>query len=146
MPGLGPSQSPARPMNLPPDCEFHDDIRLFIHRPRGSLDERILDRLVLTLGDLEAVIKEPFNRFADTLGADAVELNFRYILHISLYRRLTYAGRAPVKSALLTTDATIIQYARLHKLMTDGSPIEFRIFEDREEAGEWLGVPLERLQ
>jgi hypothetical protein len=102
--------------------------------------------VVLTLGDLESVLKEPFNRFADTLGADAVELNFRYILHISLYRRLTYAGRAPVKSALLATNATIIQYAKLHKLMTDGSPIEFRIFEERQEAGEWLGVSLERLQ
>jgi hypothetical protein len=133
-------------MNLPPDCEFHEDIQLFVHRPHGSLDERILDRVVLTLGDLESVSKEPFNRFADTLGADAVELNFRYILHISLYRRLTYAGRAPVKSALLATNATIIQYAKLHKLMTDGSPIEFRIFEERQEAGEWLGVSLERLQ
>src|SRR4051812_1335459 len=98
---------------LPPDCEFHEDIGLFIHRPRGVLDEKVLDRLVLTLGDLEASVKEPFNRFADTLEADAVELNFRYILHISLYRRLTYVRRPPVKSALLATNETIIQIANL---------------------------------
>jgi hypothetical protein len=131
---------------LPPDCEFHEDIRLFIHRPRGLLNAKVLERLVSILGDLEAASKEPFDRFTDTLEADAVDLNFRSILKVSLFRRLTYEGRPEVKSAMLATDSTIIQYAELHKLMTEGSPIEFQIFQDRQKAAEWLGVPLGRLE
>jgi hypothetical protein len=30
-------------------------------------------------------------------------------------------------------------------LLTQGSPIKVRIFQDRKEAAEWLGVPIERL-
>ena len=133
-------------MKLPPDCEFHEDIRLFIHRPRGLLDEKALERLVSTLGDLEAASKEPFDRFTDTLEADSVDLNFRSILNVSLFRRLTYEGRPEAKSAMLATDSTILQYAELHKLMTARSPIDFQIFQDRQKAAEWLGVPIERLR
>jgi len=132
-------------MKLPPDVEFHEDIRLFIHRPRGMLDEAVVNRLISALADLEAKQTEPFNRFADTLEAHAVDLNFRYIIHVSLYRRMSYMGRPPIKSALLATDSTIIHYAKLHALMTQGSPINFRIFQDRVEAAEWLGVSVERL-
>ena len=132
-------------MKLPPDVEFHEDIRLFVHRPRGLLNEAVVNRVTAALGDLEAASIEPFDRFLDTLGADAVELNFKYILHVSLFRRLTYANRPPVKSAVLATDATIIHYARLHKLLTQGSSINVRIFEDRNEAAWWLGVPVEEL-
>ena len=56
-----------------------------------------------------------------------------------------YAGRPPVKSAILATDSTMIHYARLHALLTQGSPIHVRIFQDRNEAAKWLGVPIERL-
>lgn len=130
---------------LPPDVEFHEDIRLFIHRPRGLLNEAVVNRLIAALADLEAAQTEPFNRFADTLEADEVDLNFRYIIHISLYRRQTYMGRPPVKSALLATNETIIHYGKLHRLMTQGSPIHFRIFEKREDVADWLGLPIERL-
>ena len=132
-------------MDLPPDVEFYDDIGLFVHRPRGLLDEAVVNRVIAALGDLEAASIEPFNRFLDTLGADAVELNFKYILHVSLFRRLSYGKRPPVKSAVLATDATIIHYARLHKVLTQGSSIHVRIFQDRNEAAWWLGVPVEKL-
>jgi hypothetical protein len=97
------------------------------------------------LEDLEAKLQKPFNRFSDTLAADEVELNFKHIIQVSLHRRLSYAGRPPVKSAILATDSTIIHYGRLHAVLTQGSPIKVRLFQDRKEAAEWLGVPIERL-
>ena len=133
-------------MKLPADVEFHEDIRLFVHRPRGLLNEAVVNRLIAALANLEATQKEPFNRFADTLEADKVDLNFRYIIHVSLYRRQTYMGRPPIKSALLATDSTIIHYGKLHRLMTQGSPINFRIFEKREDVAGWLGMPIGRLK
>jgi hypothetical protein len=133
-------------MKLPPDVEFHDDIRLLIYRPRGVIDEAAVQRVVDVLEDLEEKLQRPFNRFSDTLGADEVELNFKYIIQVSLCRRLSYAGHPPVKSAILATDATIIHYARLHALLTQGSPINVRVFKDRQGAANWLGLPIERLE
>jgi hypothetical protein len=132
-------------MKLPPDLEFLDDIGLLIWRPRGLLNEASVNKVVSVLADLEAAMKVPFDRFSDTLGADEVELNFRYIIHVSLYRRLTYAGRQPVKSAILATDSTIIHYAKLHALITQGSSINAQVFQERYAAAQWLGVPVKRL-
>jgi hypothetical protein len=132
-------------MKLPPELEFHDDIHLLIYRPRGVIDEAAVKKVVDVLEDLEAKLQKPFNRFSDTLAADEVELNFKHIIQVSLHRRLSYAGRPPVKSAILATDSTIIHYGRLHAVLTQGSPIKVRLFQDRKEAAEWLGVPIERL-
>ena len=129
-------------MKLPADVEFHEDIRLLIYRPHGVLNEQSVDKLVGIIGELESKLQEPFNRFSDTLAADEVELNFKYVIQVSLCRRLAYAGHPPVKSAILATDSTMIHYARLHALLTQGSPINVRIFKDREEAAKWLGVPI----
>ena len=132
-------------MKLPPEVQFHEDIRLIVYRPRGLLDETAINRVVSIIGDLEAKLQEPFNRFFDTLGHDEVELNFRYVIHISLYRVLSYGDRPPVKSAILATDTTIAHYFQLHAIITEDSPINVRIFQQREDAAKWLGVALERL-
>ena len=132
-------------MKLPPDLEFHDDIGLLVWRPRGLLDEASVNKVISALGDLEAARKDPFDRFADTVGADDVDLNFRFVIHVSLFRRLTYSGRPPVKSAILATESTIIHYAKLHAVITQGSPINVQIFREREAAAQWLAVPAERL-
>lgn len=133
-------------MKLPPaDIQFHQDVRLLMWRPRGLLNEAALKHVMTLLGDLEATSDEPFNRFTDTTAADAIDLNFRYVFDFSLFRRLSYAGRPPVKSAILVTRVTFAHYSKLHELLTRGSSIKARIFEDREAAAEWLGVPVELL-
>ena len=132
-------------MKLPPDVEFHDDIRLLIYRPRGVIDEAAINKITSVIDDLEAATQEPFNRFSDTSEAHEVELNFKYVIQVSLCRRLSYAGHPPVKSAILATDSTMIHYARLHALLTQGSPIHVRVFQDRKDAADWLNVPVERL-
>jgi len=132
-------------MKLPSDVEFHEDIRLLIYTPHGVIDEAAIKEIVSVVEDLEAKLQEPFNRFSDTLQADEVELNFKYVIQVSLCRRLSYAGHPPVKSAILATDSTMIHYARLHALLTQGSPINVRVFRGRQEAADWLNVPIERL-
>jgi hypothetical protein len=132
-------------MTLPPDIEFLEDIRLFIYKPRGSLNEASVNRAVKILTDLEAMLKEPFNRFSDTSGIDRVELNYQYVIQVSLYRVLSYADRPPVKSAILATEATVGHYFQLHAIITEESPINVRVFRAREDAAKWLGVAVERL-
>jgi hypothetical protein len=133
-------------MKLPPELEFHEDMHLLIYRPQGVIDEAAVKKIVSLLEDLEARLEKPFNRFSDTLAADEVELNFKNVIEFSLCRRLSYAGHSPVKSAILATDSTMIHYARLHALLTQGSPIKVRVFKDRREAADWLGVSSERLE
>ncbi len=133
-------------MKLPPDVEFHEDVRLLMYRPRGLVNEAAINRVLTALEELEATLREPFNRFTDTTAADEIELNFKYVIRFSLHRRLAYAGRPPVKSAILATDSTMVHYAKLHGVLTQGSPIDVRIFQHRTEAAEWLNVHAERLK
>ena len=132
-------------MKLPPEIEFHPDIRLLVYRPRGLIDEAAINKVISVIEDLEAATQKPFNRFSDTTDIHEVELNFRYVIHVSLHRRLSHKGRAPVKSAILATDSTLVHYARLLALLTQGSSIKVQVFQDRNEAAQWLGVPLELL-
>jgi len=132
-------------MKLPPEIEFHQDIRLLIYRPRGLIDEVAINKVTSVIEELEAKTQEPFNRFSDTSEIHEVELNFRYVIQVSLYRVLSYGDRPPVKSAILATDSTIGHYFQLHAIITEDSPINVRIFQKREAAAQWLGVPVERL-
>ena len=132
-------------VKFPPDIEFHEDIRLIVWRPRGLLNREAVNRIIAVLGELETAFKEPFNRFSDTVAADAVDLNFEYIISVSLYRRRFYGKRPPIKSAILATDATLIHYGKVHALLTQGSPINVRVFQDRSEVAQWLNVPIGRL-
>jgi hypothetical protein len=132
-------------VKLPPDVEFYEDIRLVVWRPHGLVNKATVNRIISVLGELETALKEPFNRFSDTMGADAVDLNFEYIIQVSLYRRSFYGKRPPIKSAILATDSTLIHYGKVHALLTQGSPINVRVFQDRKEAAQWLGVPIATL-
>ena len=132
-------------MKLPPEIEFHEDLHLLVYRPHDVIDEAAVKKIVSVVEDLEARLQKPFDRFSDTLQAHEVELNFKYVIQVSLCRRLSYTGHPPVKSAILATDSTMIHYARLHALLTQGSPINVRVFQDRKEAADWLNVPVERL-
>ena len=130
---------------LPSDVEFHEDIRLLVYRPRGLVDKAAVNKIISIVGELETMLKEPFNRFSDTVAADVVDLNFEHIIRVSLYRRRFYGKRPPIKSAILATDATLIHYGKVHALLTQGSPINVRVFQDCKEAAQWLGVPIDLL-
>jgi hypothetical protein len=132
-------------MQLPPDVLFHHDLRLMVWRPRGIVNEKALNKVITFMGKEEARSNEPFNRFTDALLVDTVDLNFKYMFHVSLFRRLSYAGRSPVKSAILVANEAFAHYSKLHAILTQGSPLQVRIFEDRAEVAKWLDVSFETL-
>jgi hypothetical protein len=130
---------------LPPDFEFHEEVCLLIHRPRGVLNRAAINKIISLIGELEYTLKKPFNRFLDTVGAAAIDLDLEYIRRVSLYRRRVYGNRPAIKTAILATDSAMADYGRLHASLAQGSPINVRVFQDRKEAAQWLGVPLELL-
>jgi len=133
-------------MKLPPNVLFHHDLRLMVWKPRGILNETVVSKLINFIGKEEETSNKPFNRFSDTLGVDAIDLTLKYVFDVALSRRLSYAGRPPVKSAILISSLARAHYSKLFAILTQGSPLKVRLFEEREKAAEWLGVSKENLE
>ena len=127
------------------NLEFHEDLHLIVWRPRGVLDETAVNKVLLELLRREAMAAKPFNRFSDLSLVESFHLTFQYVFHVALHRRLSYAGRGPVKSAFYVTHPEAAHLVKIHALVTDHSPLEVKMFEEREAAAKWLGVPVEAL-
>jgi hypothetical protein len=132
-------------MNLPADVECIEEVSLFIWRPHGVLNEAAVNKILVFVGDQEAKFGRAFNRFTDMSALNAVDLTFKYVFHVALYRRLSRAGRETVKSAFLVTDPEIARYVKLHAILTDHSPLKVAMFKELEAAAKWLDVPIETL-
>src|SRR5213596_2016311 len=132
-------------MKPPSEVEFLEEAHLLIWRPRGILDEAAVNKVLVDLLRREAMAAKPFNRFSDLSGLESFHLTFKYVFHVALHRRLTYAGREPIKSAFYVTHPEAAHLVRIHALMTDHSSLEVEMFEEREAAAEWLSVPVEAL-
>ena len=117
-----------------------------VYRPRGILDEAEVNRVIGFLETEEDRAEKPFNRFTDNSKLDAVNLEFDFIFRVSLHRRLIYAQRPPVKSAIYVNSPAIARVAKIHAILTDRSPLQVKLFEDFEGAAKWLGVTVETLK
>ena len=133
-------------MKLPPDVECINEASLFVWRPRGVLNEAQVDKILVFVVEQEKKFARPFNRFTDMTALEAVELSFKYVFHVALYRRLSRVGKEPVKSAFFVTDPEMARYFKLHALITDHSPLKVAVFRELAAAAKWLGVPAELLQ
>ena len=132
-------------MKLPADVTFIEDVRLFIWRPRGVLNEELVNKILAFIADQENTLGRPFDRFTDTSALNAVDLTFRYVFHVALYRRLSRLDREVVKSAFFVTNSEIAHYIKLHAIMADHSPLKVAMFEEHAAAAKWLGVSVEIL-
>jgi len=133
-------------MKLPPDVSFHAEQRLMVWRPRGVLDEKMVNQITTFIGSLETTSKTPFDRFTDITLLDAIDLSFDYVFHVALYRRMTYAGHPKVKSGFLVKWGRSDHEAKLHALLTERSSLDVKLFEDLEAAAKWLNVSAALLQ
>ena len=131
-------------MELPPDVQFHPDLHLLVWTPRGTLNEAGVNRILEFIAAEEARSDANELRFIDTTGVSAIDLNFRYVFHVALYRRLTRTRRIGLKSAFFVKDEAFSHYFKLHAMLTDHSSLQARVFEEREAAAKWLNVPVEK--
>ena len=86
-------------MKLPAHVLFRKDLSLILRNPRGILDEGTVNEIVAFIEAVEKRNREPLNRFSDLSALDAVDLNFDFVFHVALDRRLSAAPRPVVKSA-----------------------------------------------
>jgi len=119
---------------------FHRDLNLLVWQPRGVVDEAHVEELLSLLEQAEDKAEHPFNRYTDCSAADTVELSFEYVFRVSLYRRVVYGERPPVKSAIYVVDRVTAQHALTHAVVTAGSPLQVKVFLRKDAAAKWLGV------
>ena len=132
-------------MKLPAHVLFRKDLSLILWKPRGVLDQSTVNEMVEFINAVEKRNSKPLNRFNDLSELDAVDLNFEFVFHVALGRRLSAAPRPAVKSAFYVTSPDTEHYAKLHAVLTDYSPLDVALFTDRVTAAKWLGVPVEAL-
>jgi hypothetical protein len=132
-------------MKTPPDVDINSSLNLLRWTPRGVLNEKVVNKIVAFVRDEEARSDANRLHFIDTTNLVAVDLNFHYVFHVALYRRMSRKGRTPIKSAFLVKDPAFEHYFKLHALLTDRSPLQVRLFKEQEGAAQWLDVPLESL-
>jgi len=133
-------------MKTPPDIYFRPVVGLLVWNPHGILDEKVVNRILVFIREEEAQTDGNELRFIDTTTLTAVELNFRYVFHVALYRRMSRQGRRSLKSAFLIKDQAFAHYFKLHALLSDHSPLHVRLFENKDAAAKWLNVSLESLR
>ena len=105
-----------------------------------------MNEIVAFIEAVEERATTPFNRFSDLSALDAIDLNFKFVFHIALQRRPSYASQPAAKSAFYVTSPETTHYIKLHAILTDYSPLDVALFSERAAAAKWLGVPIESLE
>ena len=129
-----------------PDTRWHPDVRLMTWHPRGVLDDDLADRIMAFVETEERIADGPFNRYADFSGLTGIRLKFGHAFQLAERRKATFIDRGPVKSAIFCDWVVGFGMARLYAGLMRGSPIDVRAVRTREEAAEWLGVPVDILR
>jgi hypothetical protein len=132
-------------VKLPAHVLFRKELCLILWKPHGVLDEDVVSEIISFIETAERRASKPFDRFTDLSALDAVDLNFKFVFHVALGRRLSATPKPAVKSAFHVTSPSTAHYARLHAMLTDYSPLDVSLFTERAAAAEWLGVPDEAL-
>jgi hypothetical protein len=128
-----------------PDTRWHPDLRLMTWHPRGVLDDDLADRVMAFIESEERIAEAPFNRYTDFSGLTGIRLTFGHAFQLAERRKVSSVGCGPVKSAIFCDWIVGFGMARLYAALMRGSPIDLRAFRTREEAAEWLEVPMAAL-
>ena len=75
-------------MKLPAHVLFRKDLSLMLWKPRGILDESTVNEMVEFIETVEERNGPPLNRFIDLSALETVDLNFEFVFHVALGRRL----------------------------------------------------------
>ena len=133
-------------ITLPPNVSFHPAPRLMVYRPQGILTEDRLQAIVEFLEKAEDKAKAPFHRFTDLSKLDALDIDFKTMIRISLHRRLSYGQYPAIKSAFYVTSPAAARVVKVHVILTDHSPLQAKMFKELDAAAKWLEVPRSTLE
>src|SRR4051812_37546660 len=76
-------------VKLPAHLVFRKELSLLVWKPHGILDEAIVNEIVGFIETAERRTLKSFNRFTDMSELDMVDLNFKFVFTVALFRRLS---------------------------------------------------------
>lgn len=131
-------------MNLPDGAKIHPALRLVTWHPHGVLGAPLAREILRFIEAQEKSAPEPFDRFADLSGLEAIHLSFAEVEELAQDRIESYHG-APVKSAIFALNPLAFGIARMYEQLMRRSPIEVGVFHEISSAAAWLNIPTEAL-
>lgn len=87
----------------------------------------------------EATLNPVPDRFADLTGLTKFEVNFLDIEQFAKARKSTKFPN-PFKSAIIAPSEVQFGYARMFQTLNDHPQIDVRVFRNRMEACQWVGI------
>ncbi len=103
---------------LPKGATIHPALRLITWHPRGVLDLALARRIVRFMEEQEQGGGEPFNRFANLSGLEALHLTFAEVAKLAQSRVASYHG-PKVRTAFLAIDSLALGIARCTNISCD---------------------------
>jgi hypothetical protein len=91
----------------------------------------------------ERIQEAPFNRYTDLSEIAHINLSAGHVFQLAKRR---HKAREAVKSAIWTDKALTLSLAYLYETLMASAAIKVRVFDKRDAAAEWLGVPAEILR
>jgi len=116
--------------------------RLATLHPVGILTDALADQIIEFIEMQEHDQDELFDRYTDFAGLTQVRPKVDHMFEIA---RRRWSAREPVNSAFFADQPVTLSIAKMYEGLMERAMITVRVFEKREAAAEWLGVPLQIL-
>lgn len=126
-----------------PRAWYFPKYQLLAWHPQGVLDDASADEVIEFIEEEERVQEAPFDRYTDLSGLTDIRLKVDHFFDVGERRR---KASHRVKSAFFADKPVSAFVARMFAMIMDKAMIEVRVFEKREAAAEWLGVPMKVLE
>jgi hypothetical protein len=136
--------SPEAILEAVPNTRFFALPPLITFHPTGVFDDDFADFILEFLETEERTADSPFDRYTDLDGLSEIRLKIAHFFANAERRRTGYQGE-PVKSAIFSERVVGYGMARMYEALMDGAAIHVRAFRSRQDAADWLDVPLEFL-
>ena len=121
---------------------YYPKFRLATCYPVGVLTDAVADQIIEFVEMEEHDQDELFDRSTDFSGLTKIRLKVKHMFEIVRRRR---SAREPVNSAFFADQPVTLSIAKMYEGLMERAMITVRVFEKRETAAEWLGVPLQIL-
>jgi hypothetical protein len=91
----------------------------------------------------ERIQQAPFNRYTDLSQITHIHLSAGHVFHLAKRR---HKASELVKSAIWTDKVLTLSLAYIYETLMVPAAINVRVFDKRDAAADWLGVPAEILR
>jgi hypothetical protein len=126
-----------------PHTRYYPKWQLVAWHPRGVFDDILADQIVDFAETEERIQEAPFNRYIDLSEVTHINLTAGHVFQIAKRR---HKASEAVKSAIWTDKVLTLSLAYVYETLMARAVIKVRVFDKRDAAAEWLGVPAKILR